>query len=126
MPYTEVEFVGVHNPEVVAEDARIDERLRAAYKAYEDEGGNSRSWQMIKLDAQGGPRAQTARRILTLHIDRLLLFEGTTDTAGKLEGVRKALVGKTGLVLCRYISAAKAMHAYLNQPGTMSSKPTER
>jgi superfamily II DNA or RNA helicase len=134
LPYTAVEFVGIRNAAVAAEDARIDDRLRAAYKAYEDEGGNPRSWQMIKLDAQGGPRAQTARRILTLHVDRLLLFEGTNDTAGKLEGVRKALVGKTGIVLCRYIAAAKAMHAYLNlsrhdviqADGTMTRAELER
>jgi hypothetical protein len=134
LPYTAVEFVGIHNPGVIAEDARIDDGLRAAYKAYENEGGNPGSWQMIKLDAQGGPRAQPARRILALHGDRLRLFEGATDTAGKLKGVRDALSGKTGLVLCRYILAAKATHDYLGQTreriiqadGTMTRAELER
>jgi reverse gyrase len=115
LPYTTIQFVGIHNSTVITEDERIDNGLRAAYKAYEAGGGNPRSWQMIKLDAQGGPRAQPARRILSLHSERLMLFEGTTDTAGKLLGVRDALNGKTGLVLCRYVSAAKAMHDYLSQ-----------
>jgi len=134
LPYTVIEFVGIHNPTVITEDARIDDRLRAAYAAYENDGGNPRSWQTIKLDALGGPRAQTARRILTLHADRLLLFEGATDTTGKLDAVRGALEGKTGLVLCRYVAAARAMHSYLTQSrpriiqadGTMTRAELER
>ncbi len=115
LPYTGVEFIGIDNPDVVAYDARIDDWLRAAYKSYEELGGNPRSWQMIKADAKGGPRAQPARRILTLHVERLLLFEGAGDTTGKLEGVREAIAGKTSLVLCRYIEAAKRTEAHLNQ-----------
>jgi Helicase conserved C-terminal domain len=121
LPFTAVKFEAVHNAAVVSADAEISEKLTLAYRAYEEGGGDPRSWRQIKLDVIGSGRlADAARAILTLHADRLKLFEGENDESGKIKSLLHALGTRRGLVLTRYVFSATAVAGAINQHGIMA------
>jgi superfamily II DNA/RNA helicase len=118
LPFTRVNFQGVRNQEVILRDLDISAKLSSAYRRYESVGGNPLSWYQIKVDARAsGARGQEARAILTLHAERLKLFEGEGDSAGKLAALVDSLRNRTGLVLTRYIFSAVEAAATLNDAG---------
>jgi Helicase conserved C-terminal domain len=115
LPLTRVRFSGVVEQEIVDKDELIDARLRAAYAAYEQAGGDRRSWRMIKLDALGGARSAEARQILGLHAERLLLYEGDHPHSAKLESLAPLTHSHSAIVLCRYIEAARRVADYVRE-----------
>jgi superfamily II DNA or RNA helicase len=118
LPFTRVRFRGIRNQEVIRRDLDISAKLTRAYRRYKSAGGNPLSWYEIKIDARAsGSRGDAARAILTLHAERLRLFEGEGDTAGKLAALVEALRNRTGLVLTRYIFSAVEAAASLNSAG---------
>jgi hypothetical protein len=118
LPFTRVQFQAVRNSGVIDADQEISRKLKDANRRYGDAGGNPRSWYQIKLDAKtAGPLALEARAILTLHAERLKLFEGHDDRTGKLTSLVAAIKKKSGLVLTRYIFSAIAAANMLNSKG---------
>jgi superfamily II DNA or RNA helicase len=118
IPFTRIEFAGIRDEGVITSDADISEQLKNAYRRYEQAGGNPHSWRQIKIDARGsGQLSQEARAILTLHAERLKLFEGDRDSGGKLRRVIESLRGRTGLVLSRYIFSASHAAGALTDAG---------
>jgi hypothetical protein len=118
LPFTRVVFRGIRNETVIAHDLDISERLGAAYQRYQAAGGNPRSWRQIKSDArEPSERGREARALLMLHAERLRLFEGHDDTAGKLAALIGVLNHQTGLVLTRYVFSAVEAAETLNAAG---------
>lgn len=118
LPFTTVDFIAVENDEVARADRELDERLLAAYRGFAAAGGNPRSWREIKQQAQlDGPLAAQARAILGLHGERLRLFEGEDDEGGKLRVLTEATRAGSALILCRYISSARAVAQFLRKEG---------
>jgi hypothetical protein len=118
LPFTRVRFLGIAEAGIAEKDMAIDERLRLAYASYEQSGGNPRSWRMIKVDALGGPRSVEARRILGLHAERLLLYEGDHPGSAKLTALSPLIGSNSALILCRYIEAARRVADRLSEQFT--------
>jgi hypothetical protein len=118
LPFTRVKFRGIRNQKVILRDLDISANLSSAYGRYKSLGGTPLSWYQIKLDARDyGERGSEARTILTLHGERLKLFEGEGDSTGKLAALVDSLRNRTGLVLTRYIFSAVEVAATLNAAG---------
>jgi superfamily II DNA or RNA helicase len=118
LPFTRVRFIGVHNPAVKRIDERIRQDLGRAYERFLAAGGDPGSWRQITVAARTPSRlGDAARSILALHSERLQVFEGSTDSTGKLAAMRDWLNGRTALVLCRYVETAVAVARYLESAG---------
>ncbi|HEU5215287.1 MAG TPA: DEAD/DEAH box helicase, partial [Gaiellaceae bacterium] len=118
LPFTSVRFEGVENQQVIRADQEISDELGAAYRRYQDLGGDPLSWRELKANAQAsGDLGNEARRILTLHADRLLLFEGDHDRDGKVAAMLDAIRGQRALVLTRYVATAVAVAGAITHEG---------
>ncbi len=107
LPHTTVRFRGVLDPRISEADAAIRSQLREQYGLLVAKGLGTK-WREVKNQAALGD--STCRRILTLHTERLRLFETSDPHSPKGDAILEwADANSPCLIMCRYRDIAQSV-----------------